>query len=149
MCRYTANAKQYFEDYLPGPKRTVFHTKKGLSWRNAWGVLRYSANNAFVAFVLADQMQKQASCSFPTCHEDAHHLMAVLFSSCSKRFQRHLEESNGESTSLETALSLYDTLQSQSACAGKFFGYTPMTELSIHVEGFGLNKRMSSLHGAG
>jgi len=24
-------------------------------------VLRYSANNAFVAFVLADQMQKQAS----------------------------------------------------------------------------------------
>ena len=58
--RYTANAKQYFVDYLPGPNRTVFHTKKGLSWRNAWGVLRYSANNAFIAFVLADQMQKQA-----------------------------------------------------------------------------------------
>ena len=57
--RYAANAKQYFEEYLPGPKRTVFHTKKGLSWRNAWGVLRYSANNAFIAFVYADQVKKQ------------------------------------------------------------------------------------------
>ena len=53
------NAKTYFEEYLPGPQRTVFHTKKGLSWRNAWGVLRYSANNAFIAFVHADQMKEQ------------------------------------------------------------------------------------------
>lgn len=52
MCRF-------FEDYLPGPKRTVFHTKKGLSWRNAWGVLRYSANNAFLAFVHAQQVYDQ------------------------------------------------------------------------------------------
>ncbi len=67
------NAKQYFEDYLPGPKRTVFHTKKGLSWRNAWGVLRYAANNAFIAFVHAAQMKEQArgtpcfrqSCALP------------------------------------------------------------------------------------
>ena len=57
--RYMDNANQYFEEYLPGPKRTVFHTRKGLSWRNAWGVLRYSANNAFIAFVHADQMKKQ------------------------------------------------------------------------------------------
>ena len=57
--RYMNNANQYFEEYLPGPKRTVFHTRKGLSWRNAWGVLRYSANNAFIAFVHADQMKKQ------------------------------------------------------------------------------------------
>ena len=49
----------FFEDYLPGPKRTVFHTKKGLSWRNAWGVLRYSANNAFLAFVHAQQVYDQ------------------------------------------------------------------------------------------
>ena len=55
------NANQYFEEYLPGPKRTVFHTRKGLSWRNAWGVLRYSANNAFIAFVHADQMKTQVS----------------------------------------------------------------------------------------
>ena len=55
------NAKTYFEEYLPGPLRTVFHTKKGLSWRNAWGVLRYSANNAFIAFVHADQMKEQVS----------------------------------------------------------------------------------------
>jgi hypothetical protein len=54
------NAKQYFEDYLPGPKRTVFHTRKGLSWRTAWGVLRYAANNAFIAFVHAAQMKEQA-----------------------------------------------------------------------------------------
>ncbi len=53
------NAKTYFDEYLPGPKRTVFHTKKGLSWRNAWGVLRYSANNAFIAYVHADQMKEQ------------------------------------------------------------------------------------------
>lgn len=53
------NAKTYFEEYLPGSQRTVFHTKKGLSWRNAWGVLRYSANNAFIAFVHADQMKEQ------------------------------------------------------------------------------------------
>ena len=59
--RYMENANQYFEEYLPGPKRTVFHTRKGLSWRNAWGVLRYSANNAFIAFVHADQMKKQVS----------------------------------------------------------------------------------------
>lgn len=60
------NAKQYFEDYLPGPKRTVFHTKKGLSWRNAWGVLRYSANNAFLALVHSAQMKElvSRSCSF-------------------------------------------------------------------------------------
>ena len=57
--RYMNNAQQYFDEYLPGPKRTVFHTRKGLSWRNAWGVLRYSANNAFIAFVHADQMKKQ------------------------------------------------------------------------------------------
>ena len=50
---------RYFEDYLPGPKRTVFHTKKGLSWRNAWGVLRYSANNAFLSFVHAQQVYDQ------------------------------------------------------------------------------------------
>ena len=55
------NAKTYFEEYLPGSQRTVFHTKKGLSWRNAWGVLRYSANNAFIAFVHADQMKEQVS----------------------------------------------------------------------------------------
>ena len=67
LSRYSANARQYFEDYLPGPKRTVFHTKKGLSWRNAWGVLRYSANNAFIAFVLADQMQTQASSAIMRC----------------------------------------------------------------------------------
>ena len=60
LIRYGVNAKQYFEDYLPGPKRTVFHTKKGLSWRNAWGVLRYAANNAFIAFVHAAQMKEQA-----------------------------------------------------------------------------------------
>ena len=59
--RYMENANQYFEEYLPGPKRTVFHTRKGLSWRNAWGVLRYSANNAFIAFVHADQMKKQVT----------------------------------------------------------------------------------------
>ena len=59
LCRYGVNAKQYFEEYLPGPKRTVFHTKKGLSWRNAWGVLRYSANNAFLAFVHSAQMKEQ------------------------------------------------------------------------------------------
>ena len=58
--RYGVNAKLYFEDYLPGPKRTVFHTRKGLSWRTAWGVLRYSANNAFIAFVHAAQMKEQA-----------------------------------------------------------------------------------------
>ena len=68
--RYAANAKQYFEEYLPGPKRTVFHTKKGLSWRNAWGVLRYSANNAFIAFVYADQVKKQV-CGFTTSFNDA------------------------------------------------------------------------------
>lgn len=61
-CRYGVNAKQYFEEYLPGPKRTVFHTKKGLSWRNAWGVLRYSANNAFLAFVHSAQMKEQVWC---------------------------------------------------------------------------------------
>ena len=55
------NAKEYFDEYLPGSKRTVFHTKKGLSWRNAWGVLRYSANNAFIAYVHADQMKEQVS----------------------------------------------------------------------------------------
>ncbi len=59
MCRYGVNAKEYFDEYLPGSKRTVFHTKKGLSWRNAWGVLRYSANNAFIAYVHADQMKEQ------------------------------------------------------------------------------------------
>ena len=53
------NAKQYFDDYLPGPKRTVFHTRKGLSWRTTWGVLRYAANNAFIAFVHAAQMKEQ------------------------------------------------------------------------------------------
>ena len=61
MCRYGVNAKEYFDEYLPGSKRTVFHTKKGLSWRNAWGVLRYSANNAFIAYVHADQMKEQVS----------------------------------------------------------------------------------------
>ena len=60
------NAKTYFEEYLPGPKRTVFHTKKGLSWRNAWGVLRYSANNAFIAFVHADQMKEQVWDTLPS-----------------------------------------------------------------------------------
>ncbi|BDA42119.1 Endoglucanase B [Coccomyxa sp. Obi] len=59
MMKYGVNAKQYFEEYLPGPKRTVFHTKKGLSWRNAWGVLRYSANNAFLALVHSAQMKEQ------------------------------------------------------------------------------------------
>ena len=39
----------------------MFHTKKGLSWRNAWGVLRYAANNAFIAFVHSDQMRSQVS----------------------------------------------------------------------------------------
>ncbi|CAK0782162.1 hypothetical protein CVIRNUC_005591 [Coccomyxa viridis] len=62
--KYMENANQYFEEYLPGPKRTVFHTRKGLSWRNAWGVLRYSANNAFIAFVHADQMKKQGNEAF-------------------------------------------------------------------------------------
>ena len=78
--RYTANAKQYFQDYLPGPNRTVFHTKKGLSWRNAWGVLRYSANNAFIAFVLSDHMQKQASSSIMMAAEQGHsaHLQPTL-----------------------------------------------------------------------
>lgn len=52
---------RYFEDYLPGPKRTVFHTMKGLSWRNPWGVLRYSANNAFLALVHSQQVFEQAS----------------------------------------------------------------------------------------
>lgn len=61
MCRYGVNAKTYFDEYLPGTKRTVFHTKKGLSWRNAWGVLRYSANNAFIAYVHADQMKEQVT----------------------------------------------------------------------------------------
>ena len=82
--RYTANAKQYFDDYLPGPNRTVFHTKKGLSWRNAWGVLRYSANNAFVAFVLADQQQKQASLSTMNLSQEEQRvdcLQLALFSS--------------------------------------------------------------------
>ena len=51
---------RYFEDYLPGPKRTVFHTMKGLSWRNPWGVLRYSANNAFLALVHSQQVFEQA-----------------------------------------------------------------------------------------
>lgn len=59
MMKYSINAQTFFEDYLPGPKRTVFHTKKGLSWRNAWGVLRYSANNAFLAFVHAQQVYDQ------------------------------------------------------------------------------------------
>ena len=51
--------RRYFEDYLPGPKRTVFHTMKGLSWRNPWGVLRYSANNAFLALVHSQQVFEQ------------------------------------------------------------------------------------------
>ena len=70
--RYMENANQYFEEYLPGPKRTVFHTRKGLSWRNAWGVLRYSANNAFIAFVHADQMKKQVTAlasAIPCLHD--------------------------------------------------------------------------------
>ena len=63
------NAKAYFEEYLPGPKRTVFHTKKGLSWRNAWGVLRYAANNAFIAFVHSDQMRSQVSQPADAMHD--------------------------------------------------------------------------------
>lgn len=50
---------RYFDDYLPGKKRTVFHTKKGLSWRSAWGVNRYAANNAFLSFVHAVQLADQ------------------------------------------------------------------------------------------
>ena len=50
---------RYFEEYLPGPKRVVFHTRKGLAWRNAWGVLRYSANNAFLAFVHSQHLYEQ------------------------------------------------------------------------------------------
>lgn len=71
-CRYGVNAKQYFEEYLPGPKRTVFHTKKGLSWRNAWGVLRYSANNAFLALVHSAQMKEQVRAG--TCQLCSHSL---------------------------------------------------------------------------
>lgn len=86
--RYSANAQQYFEEYLPGPKRTVFHTKKGLSWRNAWGVLRYSANNAFIAFVHADQMKKQASpsCPLSTCRQPC-----IMPAACCQRLLRHRE----------------------------------------------------------
>ena len=53
------NMCRYFDDYLPGRKRTVFHTKRGLSWRNAWGVMRYSANNAFLCFVHAQHLYEQ------------------------------------------------------------------------------------------
>ena len=51
---------RYFDEYLPGMKRIVFHTKKGLSWRNAWGVMRYAANNAFLAFVHSQHLFEQA-----------------------------------------------------------------------------------------
>jgi hypothetical protein len=81
MRRYNVNAKQYFEEYLPGPKRTVFHTKKGLSWRNAWGVLRYSANNAFLAFVHSMQMKEQV-CSSPTAPISHFLLLPPAGSSC-------------------------------------------------------------------
>ena len=67
-----AMLRRYFEDYLPGPKRTVFHTQGGLSWRNPWGVLRYSANNAFLALVHSQQVfeqvgpESQLACSRPS-----------------------------------------------------------------------------------
>lgn len=64
--------RSFFEDYLPGPKRTVFHTKLGLSWRNAWGVLRYSANNAFLAFVHSQQVYDQVRTSIPWLSADIH-----------------------------------------------------------------------------
>ena len=37
----------------------MFHTKKGLSWRNAWGVMRYAANNAFLSFVHSQHLFEQ------------------------------------------------------------------------------------------
>ncbi len=37
----------------------MFHTRKGLSWRNAWGVMRYAANNAFLSFVHAQHLFEQ------------------------------------------------------------------------------------------
>lgn len=75
------NAKQYFDDYLPGNKRTVFHTKKGLSWRNAWGVLRYSANNAFLSFVHSMQMKEQVCKDF--------HGKAKVLSATMPSIERH------------------------------------------------------------
>lgn len=54
---------RYFDDYLPGKKRTVFHTKKGLAWRNAWGVMRYAANNAFLCFVHSQHLFEQVEVS--------------------------------------------------------------------------------------
>jgi hypothetical protein len=91
------NAKTYFEEYLPGPQRTVFHTKKGLSWRNAWGVLRYSANNALIAFVHADQMKEQVgllqlrSLEFSLAGlSDAKHAIMVMQEGCSHAKVLHL-----------------------------------------------------------
>lgn len=58
---------RYFEEYLPGVQRTVFHTKKGLSWRNAWGVMRYAANNAFLCFVHSQHLMEQVCLPAPCC----------------------------------------------------------------------------------
>ena len=60
--------RRYFQDYLPGPQRTVFHTQGGLSWRNPWGVLRYSANNAFLALLHSQQVAEQVRTACQTTH---------------------------------------------------------------------------------
>ncbi len=52
-------AKQFFDQYLPGPARTVPHTPKGLGFRFYWGSLRYAGNTAFISLLHARTLERE------------------------------------------------------------------------------------------
>eukprot|EP01118_Nematostelium_gracile_P006608 TRINITY_DN2124_c0_g1_i1.p1 TRINITY_DN2124_c0_g1~~TRINITY_DN2124_c0_g1_i1.p1 ORF type:complete len:909 (+),score=181.69 TRINITY_DN2124_c0_g1_i1:72-2798(+) len=55
--KFTVLAKTYFDQWLPGNDRVIYHTKYGLGYRSEWGTFRYSVNTAFLMMVYADFLQ--------------------------------------------------------------------------------------------
>jgi hypothetical protein len=48
---YDSKAREYFDQYLPGPKQTVPHTPKGMAYIAPWGSVRYAANTGYIALL--------------------------------------------------------------------------------------------------
>jgi len=59
LTRYDFLARNFFDQWLPGPLRSVSHTTGGLGQRSPWASLRYAANTAFLCFAYSKVMRER------------------------------------------------------------------------------------------
>ncbi|MCL5998147.1 MAG: glycoside hydrolase family 9 protein [Chloroflexi bacterium] len=58
---YAEDTERWLDYWSVGYEgRRIAYTPGGLAWANRWGVLRYAANTAFIAFVYSDAMRDPA-----------------------------------------------------------------------------------------